>query len=402
MPFLPPLAQDYAIVDQAPSPAEERCPCDRCRERDGGHLIIDDVALTRTPDGNLLATYTFNRDSAGGHPRRWGELTEQWRRPYQFQVSRSTDGGRTWHKLPPLNINMGQPFVHDGVLYLIGNKLGRKDIIVMRSDDNGASWSDPVTLFEGNYWNTPAGMAVRDGTVYRVMGTTGPTLAGGGWNSTVVVAGELAGDLLDPAAWRISNALPYPGTPPQLIPGGGESPGDHWLEGNAVNVNGRLRVLMRCRVNGYNPPSILGLCDLDDDGSTLTLSFRHFYPVQGAQQKLYVIHDDVSGMFWTQGNIVPDPHGATNRPSPRGGDDRGILVAMYSLDALNWFQAGCLAIGTTRAEGFQYAAPLIDGDDMLYLVRTAPPDGPNQHDATLVTLHRLRDFRSHAYDIRPK
>lgn len=76
-----PLAQDYVIIDRVPSAetAPPPCPCDACAEK-GGHLIIDDVALTRTPRGDLLATYTFNRDNCGTHPRRWDELRVQWSR----------------------------------------------------------------------------------------------------------------------------------------------------------------------------------------------------------------------------------------------------------------------------------------------------------------------------------
>ena len=42
---------------------------------------------------------------------------------------------------------------------------------------------------------------------------------------------------------------------------------------------------------------------------------------------------------------------------------------------------------------------MIDGDDLLLLVRTSE-NGPNQHDADLMTFHRVRSFRSHARDLR--
>ena len=80
---------------------------------------------------------------------------------------------------------------------------------------------------------------------------------------------------------------------------------------------------------------------------------------------------------------------------------RRILVLLYSLDGLNWFQAGCIAMWPSPLQGFQYATPLIDGDDLVLLVRTSR-NGPNQHDAELMTFHRVRDFRSLALDLHPE
>ena len=44
---------------------------------------------------------------------------------------------------------------------------------------------------------------------------------------------------------------------------------------------------------------------------------------------------------------------------------------------------------------------LIDGDDLLFAVRTSR-EGGNNHDAELVTFHRLPDFRSLALDVHPE
>jgi hypothetical protein len=74
------------------------------------------------------------------------------------------------------------------------------------------------------------------------------------------------------------------------------------------------------------------------------------------------------------------------------GDDRRFLVLSYSVDALNWFNAACLAMAPDPLQSFHYAAPLVDGDDLLFLSRTSR-DAPNQHDSDLITFHRVRDFR---------
>jgi len=111
-----------------------------------------------------------------------------------------------------------------------------------RSTDSGASWSPPSVLFEGRYTNAPTSVMRRGDTIYRAFETCPP--GNGNWQS-LVVAGDATRDLLDPAAWRMSNHVPYPGTPatfkqgdhPQgLYPPQKNIPEDGWLEGNVVAV----------------------------------------------------------------------------------------------------------------------------------------------------------------------
>jgi len=42
--------------------------------------------------------------------------------------------------------------------------------------------------------------------------------------------------------------------------------------------------------------------------------------------------------------------------------------------------------------GFQYADWQFDGDDIIYLVRTAYSGAPNYHDANRITFGRVEDF----------
>ena len=84
----------------------------------------------------------------------------------------------------------------------------------------------------------------------------------------------------------------------------------------------------------------------------------------------------------------------------RAGNERRFLMLMYSLDALNWFPAGCVAAWPSPGQGFQYNALLVDGDDLLVSSRTAK-NAPNQHDNDLVTIHRVHDFRSLALNLHP-
>lgn len=401
--YRPALAEPFVPVAKAPS-----------HDADGRPLIIDDVSLTKLPSGDLLAMYTHNRDSREiSHPRDGGRLTVQWSNPWQLRLSKSSDDGQTWRETNPLNLNMGMPFLHDGRLYLIANELGRKNIVILASDDEGESWSDPVLLFEGNFWNTPAGIAIQDGRIYRGMGTTGEGPGGDGWNGVCVLVGDLSADLLSPASWRLSEPCYHPGIPVVTIPRAqrpaGAALGDllpgNWLEANVISVGGALRLIAVTR-----QINTVGVCDVTDDGTTVSVTFNCFFPVPGGHAKMFIIRDEETGLFWSQCNIAPDPLDLTGwnaRARARGytGEpalDRHILTTVYSVDGLDWFQAGAAIIGERRADGFQYIAPLIDGDDLLYASRTGLEDAANQHDANRVTLHRIRGFRALAHQLEPE
>ena len=71
----------------------------------------------------------------------------------------------------------------------------------------------------------------------------------------------------------------------------------------------------------------------------------------------------------------------------------------YSIDGLNWFQAGCVAMSRKVLDSFSYASQVVDGDDLLVLARTSL-GGSNQHDTNLITFHRVANFRALALDLR--
>jgi hypothetical protein len=374
-----PLAQDYVVVTRTPD--KGICTCG--------------PGLARLADGTLFATVPF-----------WPRNTEKY--PIEIRTARSTDGGRTWEAMPPLPYYTACPWVHDGVLYVFAHKTGTKyrndDILILRSEDGGQTWSAPVTLFEGHYWNCPTGIVVKDGFVYRAVDQL--DLPGRG---ELVIAGDLSRDLMDPESWRISSPVPFPGMTASLRRGYPDYR-DHWLEPNVVNVRGRLTVLSRTRIAAQTTANVCGVCDLSDDGENLQLRFAQFYPMPGGQNKFHIIYDDVSRLFWTPVTLVTDSQESQDvwQKARRsggfvgsGGNERRTLMLMYSVDALNWFQAGCIAMAQELRQSFMYAAPLIDGQDLLVLSRTSK-DARNQHDADLCTFHRVKGFRRLALDLFPR
>lgn len=385
-----PLAQDYTVIFKCPEP----------------HIYTAAASLLRLPGGRLLSSFAlFTRmGRKPGHPDREIETL----------FCASSDDGATWHPQGSVKLGDGLTFVHQGKLYHLCNRPGRRDIVLVKSDDEAKTWSEPVTLFEGSFWNTFTPHVVRGDTLYWALGASNEA---GNFNRigsrTVVVAGDLSATyLMRRTAWRISPYLTYPGTPQGLsasvFPHRRPDGGDHWLEPNIVEVGGRLRVLLRIRIDSQATAHMCAVCDVDDDGQHIDYKFTQFYPMPGAQGYFHIVRDQQTGYFWTAVNMPTKSQDADwgRELNARGflgnpGNERRFLILLYSVDALNWFQAGCVAKWPSPLQGFQYAAPLIDRDDLLITSRTAK-NRKNQHDNDLLTLHRVRNFRSLALNLLPE
>ncbi len=251
-------------------------------------------------------------------------------------------------------------------------------------------------------------------------------------SASLVVAGDLSRNLLDPAAWRMSNKVEPPRETPSLSrraatkKDGRDAGGNWFLEGNVVEIRGELYVLLRTRIDVQLTAGLTSVCKLEDDGQTMKYRFLQFYPMPGGQNKFKIVYDDKSSLFWTCSTMVPDPYQPPQPLAGRGfsgtpGNMRRILMLSYSIDGLNWFQAGCVAMSRNPLESFHYASPVIVGDDLLVLSRSSIGAADqyreytwnsgiasgkaklpyNNHDSNMITLHRVEDFRSSALDLKP-
>ena len=401
-----PLAQQYVVVHRVrdlDDPAKAVC--------------VGSPDIIRLPSGRLIASMELwlKRPTSGDE----GGIDY----PHHCKIKASDDGGRTWKQISTNGITWGSLFYVKDHLFMIGNDPHRRDIRIIRSPDDGKTWAKPGVLFDDSHYHGSATpVHVKDGFVYRAF----EDLDQG--STSLVVAGDLSGDLLDPAAWRMSNKVEPPRETPSLSRKASikRPRRNGFLEGNVVEIRGELYVLLRTRIDWQLTAGVTSVCKLEDDGKTMKYRFVQFYPMPGGQNKFKILHDDVSGLFWTCTTVVPDSYQNPKPLAKRGfsgnaGNMRRMLMLNYSIDGLNWFQAGCVAMSKNPLESFHYSSQVVVGDDLLvlsrssiggdrqyrdYTWRTKQTEGKaklpyNNHDSNMITLHRVKNFRSLALDLKP-
>jgi len=402
MGFTPPSGNDYSIITQlAPDKAE-------------GYFMAP--SLARLPSGALVAAAPHGLPYPdGGHSLR------------SLRFFRSTDGGSTWHPICDLPHDSCEPnlLAHDGRLYLIitpnqnNTRLertcfprdGQWGIWGAVSDDEGATWSPITRLIDGRAsegqqapnLNTGGhtAMVVKDGKLYLSVSDRFQRLA--------AASCDLDQGLLNPDAWRISDMVDMP-IPPELVyePFRGAS-SMRVLEGNVVDVAGKLLVIARAIINGGATANVGAVYEiLDRAGEPLQLRFIQLYPIPGGQMKFYIQYDEPSRLYWMASNLPSNPAFLIQDETwlkAKGinatSTDRRSLLLWYSVDSLNWFPAGWIARAEGWTQSFHYPVMLIEGDDLILISRTGRESG-NQHDVDTITFHRIRSFRDLAVELTPR
>lgn len=386
-----PLAQEFTIVHHNPDP-----------ER-----YVEGPGLARLDDGTLLAIVPVVPRQEWSQERR---ATQS-----RTHILRSEDSGKTWRQSSELPYYSAAPWLHKGELYLFANKGGTKsrndDLLLLKSTDGGKSWSDPVTLFQGHFWNCHTGMVQHEDRLYWATDDiTNYKLRG-----PRIIAGDLSGDPMSSAAWRLSNVVDFPGVPDQLTNPKYAELSSQYLEPNVIEVHGKLRVMATVKPKRQSTAGLAAVFDFEDKGkdAPIELKFTQYHPMPGGQLKFCIIWDEKSKMFWATANIVVDGQGGfdwwkkgeelgnVRYASGLGGNDRRFLMLFYGLDGMNWVQAGCVAQAAKISQSFMYARPVIDGDDLAIIARSSI-NAPNQHDADHATFHRVKNFRQLALNLFPE
>ncbi len=413
-----PLAQDHVVLDESPDPET---------------IFLFTPSILRLPNGRLLAA-----SERGGA---WAKEND-WTRLYS-----SDDGGKTWSLRATARIWHGRLFKSGNSIYHLGHRGGsRGDLQIMRSDDDGTSWSKQVPLSSGERWHGSAGNVWRaKGNVYLVMEKrTSNEIRG--WDvgtlAPVLMRAKEGDDLTKRESWTFASDLVFA----DVVPGYRENrpalsgfgvpffrqnypeqihlvpdrrmPPIGWLEGNVVQITdpnhywhdpsgNTFHIFMRSHTGGNGYAALAKVIENPDGTMTTSLvqapsgQVMLFMPFPGGQMRFHVLYDEKTKLYWLLGTQATDsmtriealPPDRYNLPS----DERRRLVLHFSKNMADWCFAGVVAIGPNERGSRHYACMDIDGNDLVILSRSGDERALSSHNGNLITFHRVKNFRELVY-----
>lgn len=398
--------------------------------------------IVRLPSGRLVVTDGLRGMDGDdiADPKYCPRAGQFW----QGVVLTSDDRGRTWTRRCRFPIMHARPFVAAGALYVIGHA---GDLMIMRSDDDGDTWSAPVALTQGQFWHqAPCNVHRANGCVYLAMERrTGNEIEGWyvGELAPVLMRAPLQADLVQRSAWTLAAELPFGEALPDArgdpaidffgvpfyecpYPRGAEvTPGRWcapmgWLETNVVQFTdpdhlwcdptGRtFHLWMRAHTGGSGYAAIAKVVEEEPGAGAMRTMLETvpsgktvlFVPCPGGQMKFHILFDAETRLFWLLSTQATDsmrrieqlPDNRYNLPN----NERRRLQLHFSTNCMDWCFAGLVAAGSVEQASRHYASMEIDGEDLHVVSRSGNERARNAHDGNQVTLHTVRDFRALAY-----
>ncbi len=331
-------------------------------------------SLIKHPDGYLLSSMDVY---SGGAPQN-----------LSF-VYRSDDDGKSWYYVCDLfPCFWGKLFLHRGKVYMLAMSTEYGDILIGRYDGEN-SFCMPSVIARGSCSPHESGFHRAPMPVIEHAGRLATSAEYGAWavgtHAMTMLSCRSDADLLDPSNWTLAEPLPY--NPDWQGAVKGKSAG--CIEGNiAVSPDGRIYNILRYQTNGCEPSygrAMVLSADLSEPEKRL--SFDRVIDFPGNLSKFDIVYDTASGKYWSVcSRILNTEHAGA----------RNVLSLVSSSDLFGW-TLNCDLLdyrdSDPKMTGFQYVSFCFDGNDLIYLCRTALNGARNFHDANYSTFHRVKNFR---------
>ncbi|MFT5369531.1 MAG: hypothetical protein ACI8V2_004509 [Candidatus Latescibacterota bacterium] len=338
-------------------------------------------SLLQLPNGFLLAS----------HDIYWGKAAQN-----LTHVFISKDNGTTWSFQSQIFPSFWTKlFFHHGVLYAFGMDGEYGDLNIFKSTDEGRTWSAPTLMCKGGNRDV-GGPHKAPMPVVEFKGRLWTAFEYGSWSLPSYHDSGFASiavddDLMVRENWVISEFLRYSNDWDGVCKG--EARG--YLEGNIVItpedtlVNVLRYQIEHCDPN-YGRAIVLGI---DHDHPEKAPTFNRLIRFHGNFSKFTINYDSVSGYYYALVNRV------TQKAELK---QRNCLTLTRSKDLDNWemvrdilnFQDNGWKEDLKKV-GFQYIDWIFEGEDILFLSRTAINNAYNFHNANYLTYHRIEHFRDH-------
>ena len=156
-----------------------------------------------------------------------------------------------------------------------------------------------------------------------------------------------------------------------------------------VSPDGEIYNILRYTTDRGEPKfGYIGILKGDSKDPDKMLEFYKFAKFPGNLSKFDIKHDAKSGYYFSIFSRI------TNADTPRM---RNVLSLACSKDLENW-ETVCDLLNYEDQDpkmiGFQYVSFCFDGEDIIYLCRTAFNGAKNHHDSNYITFHRIKNFRN--------
>lgn len=415
------LAPEFVKVYESPDPAS---------------VFAYSPGIAVLPNGRIVATLDLGGAGVAALPGRKGELEPG--RPWQGKVFTSDDGGRTWMHRTDFPFIHGRPIVAGRSLYVLGHC---NDLTIIRSDDEGETWSMPIKLTEGEKWHqAPANVHYANGNVYLAMEKmTDPAYKGWGVSvlAPVLMRASAGSDLTRRESWTFASELGFrdavdedalngfgvpfykvePDSVARIAPG---RPAVRigWLETNVVQFTdpnhyfhdpeGRtFHLWMRAHTGGTGFASVAKAVE-NEDGTISTMletvpsgKTIAFVPCPGGQMKFHILYDETTRLYWLLSSQTTDSMTRAELLPPERFDlpynERHRLQLHFSKNCVDWCFAGLVAKTDHPKQARHYASMAIAGDDLLVLSRSGDERSATAHNGNFISFHRIGDFRRLVY-----
>lgn len=229
--------------------------------------------------------------------------------------------------------------------------------LIFRSDDNGESWHDVSELMP-SFWGK---MFIHKGELYMLSCSTE------------------YGDLL---IGKSTDGGKTFSTPTVLLRGSNGKNHQCGVHKNPQNV-------MRYAIVEGDPPYGLVLAyRVNTDDPDAPLEYSHSIRMPCNNSKFMIKYDEVSCRYYSIVTRIDCYERRHRRP---------LLSLMTSKDMENWTLVCDLLDGRNldiEKVGFQYVDFEFEGEDIIYLCRTAWNNAEGFHDSNYSTFHTIKNFRS--------
>lgn len=342
---------------------------------------IGSPSICIVPNGDYIASHD-----------EFGPKSTEFRSAYT-NIFSSNDKGKSWNRISRIEGQFwSNLFLHKGDLYIMGTNKHHGNLIIRKSTDGGKNWTIPYDgknglILEGEYHTAPVPMLIHKGRIWRAVEyATSKTTRWGRRYSAVMLSAKVNSDLLNAKSWTRSNHLPYDAT--YL-----EGEFGAWLEGNAVatkdgNVVDILRVHAPKLKDEY-----CAIVNVDKRGKKIRFDRENFFKMPGASKKFSIRYDEQTDKYWSIVNNVNE-----NNRDVQTDRARNTVSLVWSDDLTSWtIHTTMLHHPDPLKHGFQYIDWMFEGDDIIYVSRTAYDDDEGgahtYHNANYITFHRVADFR---------